>query len=141
VRTAIPSQVPTKRPLSALAAAVVIRSTKKIPRVRVGTEPQKKTVRMAAFALAARLAPRAAGAEPALAQPLPGAARTVQMARYRPEPRRMAARTVPRAAIIALAVVLVLAVALVAAALLLGRGARHRAHAAGAPAAASLGCG
>lgn len=126
-----------RKATSAAKAAVVLKSTARMPRVRSVSEAPKRTVRIAAFALAARLGP-AAGAAPAAdadAGVLARRARTVRMERYdvglalAPAGALSPARRFPRARVI-----LVMIVAFVAICAALGL-ARHRAHVATSPTA------
>ena len=67
---------------SAAGAHVVLRATQRMTRVRMASEAPKRTTRMAAFALAARLVPGGVAAPAPTTASRPLAARTVRMTRY-----------------------------------------------------------
>jgi serine/threonine protein kinase len=123
--------------ISASRAAVVLKSTAKMARVRMASEAPKRTVKIAAFALAARLAPSVVAVPSPAADAVARAARTAKMARFAPAapppaPAAAAGPSVARAALAdrsrAVIVLACLALLLVAAIVAVGF-ARHRAHA------------
>ncbi|MDB5216574.1 MAG: Serine/threonine-protein kinase pkn3 [Myxococcaceae bacterium] len=122
---------PVRKPISAARAAVVLRSsTVRMARVRMSSEAPKRTMKIAAFALAARLTPGIVAIPSPLADAVARSARTARMVRFE----------VPRAAVmrssrarrssrtLAIVSLIVLLFALVAA-VTVARSARHRASA------------
>ena len=121
-----------RRPISATRAAVVLRSsTVRMARVKMSSEAPKRTVRIAAFALAARLTPGVVGVPSPLADAVARSARTARMARFDAPRASMMRASNARRPSRTLAIVGVIAVllALVAAAAFGARTARHRAPA------------
>jgi serine/threonine-protein kinase len=115
-------------PAAATRGAVVIRSTAKMPRVKLAGEAPKRTVKIAAFALAARLGPTV------LVVPSP-ATGTTKMVRFASGADGRGARAAPATsmrAVAALAIVVVL-VAIVAAIGVAQQRGRARSAAARAP--------
>jgi serine/threonine protein kinase len=125
------SEVPTARKaISATRAAVMLRSaTVRMARVKMSSEAPKRTVKIAAFALAARLTPGVVAIPSPLADALARSARTARMVRFDP-PRPAAVRASsarrPSRALAVAALALLLAIV---AAALVARTVRHRAHA------------
>lgn len=110
---------------SGTKTAVVLKATARMPRVKTVSEAPKRTVRIAAFALAARLAPRVGAATPAASDALPRSARTVKMVPFEvPQPASalgVASRSRRTLAVVGMAAVVGAVVALTAATW----GARH----------------
>jgi serine/threonine-protein kinase len=90
------SEPKPRRPISASKASVVLKATARMPRMKLASEPPKRTVKIAAFALAARLAPGVVAVPSPAADAIARGVRTARMVRFDATKGALPRRAFPR---------------------------------------------